>query len=260
MPYPTAIRPRSVAARTGARQRLSWWLLAALFVESFFLGAASCPDSEPVRSRIAGALLATAAGWSACLVCDLVALAVAYEAIWRMRRGLGARRLGVDYGLGSTAWVRPVPATLPYRAQETFEIQAYGSPHAACGLLHRALAAKACGALAFLAFTTMVIDVEMSTKDRCGCPIGTAKTACNTIRSATTVWKQSHPSEDCPTLDQLRQDKNLDRGFVMKDVWGNPFKLTCETDDIVCTTAGPDKKEGTQDDIIVPPPDAPCGP
>jgi general secretion pathway protein G len=85
--------------------------------------------------------------------------------------------------------------------------------------------------------------------------IGTAKTACNTIRSATTVWKQAHPGEDCPTLDQLRQEKNLDKGFVMKDAWGNSFKLTCETDDIICTTAGPDKKEGTEDDIIVPAPD-----
>jgi general secretion pathway protein G len=85
--------------------------------------------------------------------------------------------------------------------------------------------------------------------------IGTAKTACSSIRSATTMWKQAHPGEDCPTLEQLRHDKNLDRGFVTKDAWGNTYKLTCESDDIICTTAGPDKKEGTEDDIIVPAPD-----
>jgi general secretion pathway protein G len=85
--------------------------------------------------------------------------------------------------------------------------------------------------------------------------VGTARTACDTIRSATVQWKTLHPGEDCPTVDQLRQDKALEKGFTVKDAWGNPFKLTCESDDIICTTAGPDKKEGTEDDIIRPPPD-----
>src|SRR5580693_7806826 len=85
--------------------------------------------------------------------------------------------------------------------------------------------------------------------------IGTAKTACTSVRSATLLWRDSHPSEDCPTVDQLRQEKFLDTGFSVKDAWGNPFKLACETDEIVCTTAGPDRKEGTEDDIRVPPAD-----
>jgi type II secretory pathway pseudopilin PulG len=86
--------------------------------------------------------------------------------------------------------------------------------------------------------------------------IGTTKTACNSIRSQTLIWKQQHAGEDCPTLEQLRQDKLLDRGFSLKDPFGNPFRLTCETDEITCSTAGPDHKEGTDDDIIVPPPEA----
>ena len=85
--------------------------------------------------------------------------------------------------------------------------------------------------------------------------IGTAKTACNTVRSATMIWKQAHPGEDCPTVDQLRQEKDLDTRLRPKDPWGNTFKLTCDTDEITCTSAGPDRKEGTEDDIIVPPPD-----
>ena len=56
-------------------------------------------------------------------------------------------------------------------------------------------------------------------------------------------------------MEQLRQEKVLDKGFVTKDSWGNPFKIACESDEITCTTAGPDKKEGTEDDIIVPAPD-----
>jgi general secretion pathway protein G len=85
--------------------------------------------------------------------------------------------------------------------------------------------------------------------------IGAANTACNTARQATLIWKQSHPDVDCPTIEQLKTERTLDRGFSAKDAWGNPFKLSCDADEIVCTTAGPDRKEGTEDDIHVPPAD-----
>jgi general secretion pathway protein G len=84
--------------------------------------------------------------------------------------------------------------------------------------------------------------------------VGTTNTACNTVRSASILWKSSHPGDDCPTIDQLRQEGLLERGFSPKDPWGNQFKVACDTDDITCTTAGPDRKEGTEDDIRVPPP------
>jgi general secretion pathway protein G len=83
--------------------------------------------------------------------------------------------------------------------------------------------------------------------------IGAAKTACSTARSATLIWRSAHPSEDCPTIEQLKQERVLDTGYNAKDAWGNPFKLACDADEIVCSTAGPDRKEGTEDDIRVPP-------
>jgi general secretion pathway protein G len=85
--------------------------------------------------------------------------------------------------------------------------------------------------------------------------IGTAKTACSSVKSATLLWKNAHPDLDCPTVEQLKKEKFLDTGFTLKDSWNNPFKVSCDTDEITCSTAGPDRKEGTEDDIIVPPPD-----
>jgi general secretion pathway protein G len=79
-----------------------------------------------------------------------------------------------------------------------------------------------------------------------------AKTACNTIRDATIQWKAIHSDGDCPTVDQLRQEKLLDTGFSVKDGWGGAFKLACDADEITCSSAGPDRKEGTDDDIHVP--------
>jgi general secretion pathway protein G len=87
--------------------------------------------------------------------------------------------------------------------------------------------------------------------------IGTAKTACNSVKSASLLWKNAHPDQDCPTVDQLKKEKFLDTGFIPKDAWGNPYKVACDVDEITCTTAGPDRKEGTEDDIIVPPPEQP---
>jgi general secretion pathway protein G len=89
--------------------------------------------------------------------------------------------------------------------------------------------------------------------------IGTTKTACNSVRQAVMLWKSGHPGEDCPTMEQLKQEKELGADFNLKDPWGNPFKFTCDSDETTCTTAGPDKKEGTDDDIVVPQPEAPAG-
>ena len=86
--------------------------------------------------------------------------------------------------------------------------------------------------------------------------IGAAKTACNTVRQATMQWNAVHPGGDCPTVDILKHDKDLDTGFNVKDPWGTPYRLTCDTEEITCVSLGPDKKEGN-DDIIVPQPDVP---
>jgi general secretion pathway protein G len=82
--------------------------------------------------------------------------------------------------------------------------------------------------------------------------IGTTGTACNTARGATVMWKNSHTGDECPTIEQLKQEKFLGSDFSVKDPWGNPLKLSCDVDEITCTTAGPDRKEGTEDDIHVP--------
>jgi len=89
--------------------------------------------------------------------------------------------------------------------------------------------------------------------------VGAAKTACNTVRSATITWKAAHPSEECPTVAQLKQNKDLDTGFSMKDPWGGLYSLSCDSEEITCTSPGPDRKEGTDDDIRVPEADSTSG-
>jgi general secretion pathway protein G len=82
--------------------------------------------------------------------------------------------------------------------------------------------------------------------------LGAAKTACSTVRQATMQWKAVNPGADCPTVAQLKTEKDLDTGFNLKDPWNNLYQLNCDSDEITCTSAGPDRKEGTEDDIHVP--------
>jgi general secretion pathway protein G len=82
--------------------------------------------------------------------------------------------------------------------------------------------------------------------------IGAAQTACSTVRQATTMWMSTHPGMDCPSVDQLKTERDLDTGFSAKDPWGGLYKVSCDADEITCTSPGPDKKDGTDDDIHVP--------
>ena len=86
---------------------------------------------------------------------------------------------------------------------------------------------------------------------------GAAKTACNTVRQATMQWKAVHPGEDCPSVEQLRKERDLDTGFNLKDPWGGYYKPQLRQRRDHLHERRPDKKEGTEDDIIVPQPELP---
>jgi general secretion pathway protein H len=72
------------------------------------------------------------------------------------------------------------------------------------------------------------------------------------IRNAIQRWRGLKGGTDCPTISQLVQDKEIDSASKTDDAWGVPFKITCTEDDVIVLSAGPDKKEGTKDDISVP--------
>jgi len=79
-----------------------------------------------------------------------------------------------------------------------------------------------------------------------------AKTGALTIRAAVQNWQATSNESSCPTISQLVQEKHLDPGANTSDPWGTVYTLTCTEEDVVVTSAGPDKKKGTKDDIRVP--------
>ena len=82
--------------------------------------------------------------------------------------------------------------------------------------------------------------------------IETTRTSAKSLRTAAETWKGENGGTDCPTAQVLVQSKMVDSASKLTDAWDNPFKITCEEDEIYVFSAGPDKREGTKDDIRVP--------
>ncbi len=81
--------------------------------------------------------------------------------------------------------------------------------------------------------------------------VRTTRTSAMELRRAAETWRSMH-GDDCPTPETLRQDKAIDTASKLTDAWDDPFKITCDADETTVSSYGPDKKEGTPDDIHVP--------
>ena len=70
------------------------------------------------------------------------------------------------------------------------------------------------------------------------------------IRSAVETWQLDY-GPGCPTLTRLVDDSVLVREAPTDDPWGSRFRISCSTEGVTVTSAGPDKKPGTEDDVRV---------
>lgn len=65
------------------------------------------------------------------------------------------------------------------------------------------------------------------------------------------AWRVSH-GNDCPTVQRLREEKEIAATANINDAWGHPYVIRCDEGETVIVSWGPDGKEGTQDDIREP--------
>lgn len=73
------------------------------------------------------------------------------------------------------------------------------------------------------------------------------------IRSAVVMYRMNHAGDDCPTMETLLGDQILDSASRQTDAWDKPFAITCdERGEVRVSSAGPDGKPGTADDIVAP--------
>lgn len=82
--------------------------------------------------------------------------------------------------------------------------------------------------------------------------IQNAETNARELRNAVNRWRATRGGTDCPTVSQLVQDKEIDSAAKTTDPWDMPYKIECADEETYVSSAGPDKKEGSQDDIVIP--------
>ena len=82
--------------------------------------------------------------------------------------------------------------------------------------------------------------------------ISTATTSAQALRRAVQNWQRVNNEISCPSLNQLVEDKEVDAASNTDDPWGQPWRFVCSDDEIFVQSNGPDKTEGTKDDISVP--------
>ena len=83
--------------------------------------------------------------------------------------------------------------------------------------------------------------------------VQTAKTSAQVLRRAVQDWQRVNNEVTCPSVSDLTKGKHVDSASNLDDPWGMPWTLDCSTgDDIFVQSNGPDKKQGTEDDISVP--------
>lgn len=68
-----------------------------------------------------------------------------------------------------------------------------------------------------------------------------------TIRGAAVMYMTEF--DTCPTMQNLLDERILDKKTKTKDGWDNEFTIECDEEGPTVISAGPDKQMGTEDDI-----------
>ena len=85
--------------------------------------------------------------------------------------------------------------------------------------------------------------------------VRTATIACNQLRTAVQAHFINHPEEsDCPTAAGMQEAHELDAAMSLRDPWGTPYAVECQSEEVIAISAGPDRSFGTVDDIRAPTP------
>jgi type II secretory pathway pseudopilin PulG len=89
--------------------------------------------------------------------------------------------------------------------------------------------------------------------------VKTATIACENLRRSVQMHAVDHPEEsECPTPARLRDLKELDASMSIDDPWSTPYRIDCQPEETIASSAGPDRAFGTDDDIRVPIPRRPA--
>ncbi len=79
-------------------------------------------------------------------------------------------------------------------------------------------------------------------------PVERTRRSAAALRQSAERWRTNRMSE-CPTPAQLEAEKALVPEAALNDAWGTPFKIMCDESATQIVSLGPDRREGTADDV-----------
>jgi general secretion pathway protein G len=82
--------------------------------------------------------------------------------------------------------------------------------------------------------------------------IGIATTGARQLHASAEQWFLTHGDGECPTVSRMVDDGLISETASTNDPWGKPFRIACEAGKIRVLSSGPDRKDGTEDDIRMP--------
>lgn len=82
--------------------------------------------------------------------------------------------------------------------------------------------------------------------------IKSSKIDAQTLQPIADKYRADHPGDECPTVQLLKDKKEISGTSKVTDAWEHAYIVECETDETYIRSWGPDGKANTQDDIVVP--------
>jgi hypothetical protein len=238
--FPERARPGSLVARADGRHRAAVGLIVAVP-----LWLVLC---LPIGVPLAAVCCFLAVSLTLIDLQDWLDAAVAAR---RMKGGEPPERAGMDFGVGDDCWTSDVPASVPYREAGRTVLLARGCPLTA----RRAIGGNLLRRCLWIALSTWLsvslaqLLPFMPHVD----PVSGARMQLSTFRQATLLYVAAHP-DVCPSIEQLRASGYVEGSLSSRDPWGSTCKITCTSDDVTARSPGPDRKEGTEDDVVDPVP------
>jgi prepilin-type N-terminal cleavage/methylation domain-containing protein len=86
--------------------------------------------------------------------------------------------------------------------------------------------------------------------------VDTTRQSALRVRQTVILYRMDR-GDDCPTVDQLRTAELIDSASKVTDAWDQAFVVKCgDRGEVHVASSGPDKRHGTEDDILAPEPPA----
>jgi hypothetical protein len=79
-----------------------------------------------------------------------------------------------------------------------------------------------------------------------------ARTLAKTIQTAVVMYGEHEDGRACPNLSDLITAGMMVEGAQRVDPWGTPWRIDCLGESVTVRSSGPDRREGTADDISAP--------